>query len=149
MGAIGDHVPKYRHYKPKNLGVVRIDGRDHYLGKFGSPESYEKYHRLLAERYARGPGRLLSSSQEARPQSEVLTITELCVGYYRHCEKYYVKNGKTTNQVTHHQACRSRFSGASTGRPWPRISRRWRSRHAGPSSSARGSPAASATGGLG
>ena len=25
-------IPKYRHYKPKNLGVVRIDGRDHYLG---------------------------------------------------------------------------------------------------------------------
>ncbi len=24
--------PKYRHYKPKDLAVVRIDGRDHYLG---------------------------------------------------------------------------------------------------------------------
>lgn len=43
--------PKYRHYKPKNLAVVRIDGRDHYLGKYGSPESREKYHRLLAERH--------------------------------------------------------------------------------------------------
>ncbi|MFI5386677.1 MAG: tyrosine-type recombinase/integrase [Fimbriimonadales bacterium] len=98
MAAIGDHVPKYRHYKPKNLGVVRIDGRDHYLGKFGSPESYEKYHRVLAERYARGPVGALAS-QEDRPQSAVLTITELCVGYYRHCERYYVKNGKITNQV--------------------------------------------------
>ena len=41
--------PKYRHYKPKNLGVVRIAGRDHYLGDFNSPESWEKYHRLIAE----------------------------------------------------------------------------------------------------
>jgi hypothetical protein len=26
------HLPKYRHYKPKNLAVVRLDGKDHYLG---------------------------------------------------------------------------------------------------------------------
>src|SRR5271167_2459193 len=74
MSANADHTPKYRHYKPKNLGVVRIDGRAHSLGKFGSPESYEKYHRLLAERYARGPVPALSN-QEAKPQSEVLTVT--------------------------------------------------------------------------
>jgi integrase len=98
MPAIGEHVPKYRHYKPKNLGVVRIDGRDHYLGKFGSPESYEKYHRLLAERFARGPGGI-RPTHEAKPQSEVLTVTEFTVGCYRHCEKYYVKNGRATSQL--------------------------------------------------
>lgn len=42
-------IPKYRHFKPKNLGVVRVDGRDIYLGKYDSPESWEKYHRLIAE----------------------------------------------------------------------------------------------------
>jgi hypothetical protein len=42
-------APKYWHYKPKGLAVVRIDGRDHYLGKYDSPESREKYHRLVAE----------------------------------------------------------------------------------------------------
>ena len=42
-------VPKYRHYKPKNLGVVRIEGKDHYLGKYQSPKSLEEYHRLIAE----------------------------------------------------------------------------------------------------
>ena len=42
-------VPKYRHYKPKDLAVVRIAGRDHYLGKYGSEESKQKYRRLLAE----------------------------------------------------------------------------------------------------
>jgi hypothetical protein len=41
-------LPKYRHYKPKDLAVVRIDGRDHYLGRFGSEESQEKYRRLVA-----------------------------------------------------------------------------------------------------
>ena len=35
--------PKYRHDKPKALAVVRIDGRDHSLGKYGSSESWERY----------------------------------------------------------------------------------------------------------
>src|SRR5437870_4087544 len=98
MSAPAQHVPKYRHYKPKDLGVVRIDGRDHYLGKFGTPESYEKYHRLLAERYARGPA-TPPANQECQPGADSLTITELCDGYYRHCERYYVKDGQATNQV--------------------------------------------------
>ena len=42
-------TPKYRHYRPKNLAVVRIDGKDHYLGRYGTPESHAKYRRLLAE----------------------------------------------------------------------------------------------------
>jgi hypothetical protein len=32
--------PASRHYKPKNLAVVRIEGKDHYLGSFGSDESH-------------------------------------------------------------------------------------------------------------
>jgi integrase len=98
MSAEAQKAPKYRHYKPKDLAVVRIGGKDHYLGKFNSPESYEKYHRLLAERYSRGPS-TPSQNQQTRPASESLTITQLCVGYYRHAERYYVKNGQVTNQV--------------------------------------------------
>ena len=29
--------PKYRHYRPKNLAVVRINGKDHYLGARAAP----------------------------------------------------------------------------------------------------------------
>ncbi len=46
--------PKYCHYKPKDLVVVRIDGRYHYFGKYDSPENWEKSHRILAGRHARG-----------------------------------------------------------------------------------------------
>jgi hypothetical protein len=42
-------LPKYRHYRPKDLAVVRIDGRDHYLGKYDSRESRAKYRRVVAE----------------------------------------------------------------------------------------------------
>ena len=41
--------PKYRHHKARNLAVVRIDGKDYYLGRYGSEESRTKYHRLLAD----------------------------------------------------------------------------------------------------
>src|SRR5947208_491358 len=40
-------IPKYRHYKPKNLGMVVINDRAHYLGKYDTPESWERYHRLI------------------------------------------------------------------------------------------------------
>ncbi|AGA31229.1 hypothetical protein [Singulisphaera acidiphila] len=43
------HPPKYRHYKPKDLAVVHINGCDVYLGKHNSPESWEKYSRVIAE----------------------------------------------------------------------------------------------------
>jgi integrase len=98
MATSPERTPKYRHYKPKDLGVVRIDGHDHYLGKFNSPESYEKYHRLLAQRYAQGPG-TSSPGQQSRAESDQLTIDELCLGYYRHAQKYYRKNGKPTIQI--------------------------------------------------
>jgi hypothetical protein len=33
--------PSYRLHKTRNCAVVTIDGRNRYLGKYGSPESYE------------------------------------------------------------------------------------------------------------
>jgi hypothetical protein len=42
-------LPNYRHYRPKDLAVVRIDGRDHDLGPYGSPESRERYWRLVTD----------------------------------------------------------------------------------------------------
>ena len=42
-------IPSYRHFKPKNIGLVVIDGHQHYLGKYGSTESIAKYNRLLQE----------------------------------------------------------------------------------------------------
>ena len=41
-------IPVLRHHRPGGQAAVRIDGRDHYLGEHGSPESREKYDRLIA-----------------------------------------------------------------------------------------------------
>jgi len=40
--------PFYRHHKAHDCAVVTIDGKNHYLGSWQSPESHEKYARLAA-----------------------------------------------------------------------------------------------------
>jgi len=47
-------IPSYRLHKPTGQAVVRLDGRDHYLGKHGTPGSQEAYHRKVAEWVAAG-----------------------------------------------------------------------------------------------
>ncbi len=40
-------IPTYRRYKPKNLGLVVLDGKQHDLGAYGSAESLAEYVRLV------------------------------------------------------------------------------------------------------
>src|SRR5512135_1358704 len=93
--------PKYRHYKPKNLAVVRIEGRDLYLGKYNSPESWEKYGRVIAEWRARGA---VPSSSGGRAtdetESDALSLNELILAYWRHAEGYYRRSdGSPTGEL--------------------------------------------------
>jgi integrase len=87
-------TPKYRFHKARNCAVVTIGGRDHYLGKYDSPDSWEKYHRLVAE--------FLAARRE--PSAPVaadapLTIIELIARYWRFAKGYYVKRGQPTSEV--------------------------------------------------
>ena len=47
-------TPKYRLHKGSGQALVQLDGRRFYLGRHGSPESLERYHRLVAEWLASG-----------------------------------------------------------------------------------------------
>jgi integrase len=85
------HLPKYRHYKPKDLAVVRIDGRDHY----GSEESKEKYRRLLAEWLAGRP----PEAPEPAADTEGISIAELMLAYLRWADGYYRKDGRPTRET--------------------------------------------------
>ena len=73
-------IPKYRHYKPKKLAVVRIEGKDHYLGRYDSAESWEKYHRLVAESFSNSPARLPPRSENADLTVEHLIYMYWCAG---------------------------------------------------------------------
>jgi integrase len=90
-------TPQYRHYKPKNLGLVVIGGKAHYLGRYDSPESWEQYHRLLAELHASPPA---SSSPVQSTESDLgPLIDELLVAYWeRRVLTYYVKDGRPTSE---------------------------------------------------
>ena len=87
-------TPKYRHYRPKNLAMVVIDGHAHYLGKYDSPESRERYHRLIADLHAGRPPQLLRPA--APDTSGDLTVNELILAYVRFADGYYVKDGQPT-----------------------------------------------------
>ena len=44
--------PSYLLHKPSGQARIRIDGRDIYLGKYGSPESRAAYDRLVNPDYS-------------------------------------------------------------------------------------------------
>lgn len=92
------HTPKYRHYKPKDLGMVVIDGHAHYLGKYDSPESRERYHRLVAELHAGRPGKPLAET--AQDTETGLTVNELILAYVKFADGYYLKDGRPTVEPT-------------------------------------------------
>jgi integrase len=88
--------PRYRHYRPKDLAVVRIAGKDYYLGRFDSPESWERYHRLLAEKLY---GTLPPLEQSAAPTGSI-QVKELALRFFDHAEGYYQRDGQPTSELT-------------------------------------------------
>src|SRR2546430_744250 len=74
-------VPSYRLHKPSGQAILTLEGRDIYLGTHDTPESREKYNRLIADWLANG--RRLPT-----PTSET-TVAEVLAGYWRHAETYY------------------------------------------------------------
>src|SRR5271157_4571122 len=78
-------TPAYRHHKPSGQAVVTLDGRDIYLGRYGSPESRAEFDRLLAEWLSNG------RRLPAPACGSDLTVNELASAYLDHADSYYVK----------------------------------------------------------
>lgn len=90
-----NRLPKYRHQKSRDLAVVRLNGKDKYLGKYDSPESYEAYNRVVAEWIATGG---VPAPSETAPASR-RTINDLLSQYLDYVDGYYVKNGRPTSEA--------------------------------------------------
>jgi integrase len=88
-------VPKLRLHKPSGRAVVRLNGRDYYLGRFGSPESQAEYDRLIGEWIL--AGRQTPAKKPGQP-AEQMTIGELMVAYLLFADGYYRKNGEPTGE---------------------------------------------------
>ncbi len=83
-------IPKYRHQKSRGLAVVRIDGKDHYLGPYDSPESHQEYDRLIADWLRRQTPKIGNVQN--------VSVCELILRFIQHAEAYYVKDGKPTRE---------------------------------------------------
>jgi len=83
-------IPKYRHQKSRNLAVVRIDGKDHYLGPYNSAESHQNYDRLIAD--------WLKKHQLKVGKVRNITVCELILSFVQHAESYYIKDGEPTRE---------------------------------------------------
>jgi integrase len=87
-------TPSYRLHKPTGQAVVTLDGRDFYLGRFGSPESRAEYDRIIVEWISNG--RRLSAPASG-PGAD-LTVNELLLTYLTFADSYYTKHGRPTTE---------------------------------------------------
>lgn len=87
-------VPSYRLHKTSGRAVCTINGKDHYLGRFGSRESKAACRRLIREWEATGK----SSSYGASKPS--VTLAMLMLDYVEHCEKHYPQAGNIETKQT-------------------------------------------------
>ena len=74
--------PSYRLHKARGLAIVTIDGHDHYLGKFGSAESHERYAQLIAV------WRQRQAVPQPKPVIGTLAVAELTLVYWQHAKLY-------------------------------------------------------------
>ena len=88
----GSKVPSYLRHKPSGQARVRIDGKDHYLGPYGSIESHEKYGQLIALKASN------VAPVEAATGTDGRTIDEIVLAFMRHAVEYYVKEGEPTGE---------------------------------------------------
>lgn len=87
-------LPKYRHHKTTNRAVVRVHGRDVYLGPFRSPESLERYARIVAD-MATGTRPDLATPRSPAPAA--LTVSGLVDAFLDHAERYYAEGVEIEN----------------------------------------------------
>lgn len=88
--------PSYRLHKARNCAVVTINGKNHYLGPYDSPESHREYARLINElKAAPAPAEPGASDDAALPMNELLAA------YWLHAEAYYrTPDGKPTSELS-------------------------------------------------
>ena len=73
---------------PSGQARIRLDGKQVYLGLWGSPASIAR-HQALREKCA--------AAKSVEPVT--LTVDELCLRHMAHAGTYYRKNGQQTSEV--------------------------------------------------
>jgi integrase len=93
-------VPAYRHHKSTGRAVVTLNGRDVYLGAYGTIESRERYARVIREWEAAG--------RQLVTRADDLSVDELVAHFWTWAQSYYRKaDGTPSGELqVYHQALR-------------------------------------------
>lgn len=89
--------PSYSLHKASGQAIVKIDGRTHYLGAYGSPESHAAYRRLIAAWATARPLAAVPNQLPAEIRAD-LRINELILTYLEFARGYYMKDGRPTGE---------------------------------------------------
>ncbi len=82
-------TPQIQHHKATGQARVTLDGQDHYLGAFGSPQAQERYDALITKWLNRD-----ENTEQSR-----LTVGELVLLYLDYAQVNYRKGGKPTSEI--------------------------------------------------
>jgi integrase len=86
-------IPKLTKHKATGQAVVRLNGKDHYLGQYGSAAASQKYEQLIAEWLA--GGRQPFDAVDTEP-----TLNDVILAYWRRCKEYYRdRHGRPTGEL--------------------------------------------------
>ena len=91
-------IPSYRLHKPTGQAVVRLNGRDFYLGKHGTTESRRRYEETIARWLVRRRS-APNISVGPRVLQQDISINELFLAYWDHAQSYYRKDDMPTGEL--------------------------------------------------
>src|SRR5262245_38070042 len=94
-------TPRLCLHKSAGQAYVRLNGKQRYLGKYGTPAAQRAYAQLLeqladdAERH----DEQLKQAAFVPPKANDLIICELLAAYWPHAENHYRKHGQATRTL--------------------------------------------------
>ena len=92
-------TPKYRRHCSggRDRAFVELDGQRTYLGRYGSPESIQRYDQLVAE--------WLVSGRRRAAEPADLTVVELCARFLKHAKRHYRRaDGTPTSTIFNYES---------------------------------------------
>ena len=93
-------VPKLCFHKASGKAVVRLNGRDHYLGVYGSTEAKGEYDRLIAEWLAAGRRDPEVVAKTATSKPVPISVNEVLLAFLTWAPTYYKDvDGEPTTEV--------------------------------------------------
>ena len=91
--------PSYRHHKGTGQAVVTLNGKDFYLGVYGTPQSRQKYDRVIAEWFANGRQIMPKGGSNGS-----LMVNDVVAAFWLHAESYYVgPDGQPTGELDNYR----------------------------------------------